>query len=172
MLDWGIHLFTSLKIWVLVRSKMEYYWVASSVVFSWYFDIPSYGLDDFGARIRLGARDFFCSPQRPDRFWEPPSHFFSGCQSSFLRVKPQRLEQDHLHLVPRLRMSGAVALHLLYAFVAWTGTTWPFNLGISTDLQTAGPDYVTEHVNTSFVVNLPTGTNYVTVFSRPLIETV
>jgi hypothetical protein len=47
-----------------------------------------------------------------------PATIFSGCQSSFLRVKPQGLEEDHLHLVPRLRMSGAVALHLLHAFVA------------------------------------------------------
>jgi hypothetical protein len=29
----------------------------------------------------------------------------------------------HLHLVPRLRLSGAVLLHLIYAFMAWTRTT-------------------------------------------------
>ena len=36
----------------------------------------------------------------------------------------------HLHLVPRLRMSGAIPLLPLYAFVAWTGKALPFYLSI------------------------------------------
>jgi hypothetical protein len=31
-----------------------------------------------------------------------------------------------LHLALRLRMSGAIPLLLLYAFLAWTGATLPF----------------------------------------------
>jgi hypothetical protein len=32
----------------------------------------------------------------------------------------------HLHLVSRLRMSGALLLHPLYVKMAWTGITLPF----------------------------------------------
>jgi hypothetical protein len=35
----------------------------------------------------------------------------------------------HLHLAPRLRMSGAIHLSRLYAFMAWTETT--MNLALS-----------------------------------------
>jgi len=36
---------------------------------------------------------------------------------------PRRREFDtHLHLVPRLRVSAAVIMLLLYAFMTWTGT--------------------------------------------------
>ena len=69
-------------------------------------------------------------------------------------------------------MSEAVALHLLYTFVCEQGQLDLFCLGIPTDVKNAGLDCVTEGVNTSFLVNLPTGTNYVTVVSRPLIKTV
>jgi hypothetical protein len=31
-----------------------------------------------------------------------------------------------LHLFPRVRMSGTLLLLLLYAFIAWRGTTLPF----------------------------------------------
>ena len=96
----------------------EYYLVASSVVFSWYFYNPSYGPDGLGARIQGGARDFSVLQNVSDRLWYPPSHLFGEYQSSFLGVKRQGLESDHLHLVPKLNMSGAVALHLMYAFVA------------------------------------------------------
>ena len=34
----------------------------------------------------------------------------------------------HLNLVPRLRMSGAIPLLVLYTFMAWTGTTLPLLL--------------------------------------------
>jgi len=33
---------------------------------------------------------------------------------------------NRLHLVLRLRMSGAIPLLSLYAFIAWTGTTLDF----------------------------------------------
>jgi hypothetical protein len=32
----------------------------------------------------------------------------------------------HLHLVPRLRIGGAVPVFPLYAFITWTRTTLPF----------------------------------------------
>jgi hypothetical protein len=32
----------------------------------------------------------------------------------------------HLHLVPRLSISGVIPLLLLYAFIVWAGTTLPF----------------------------------------------
>ena len=34
----------------------------------------------------------------------------------------------YLHLAPRLRMSGAIPLLPVYAFMAWTGTALPFFL--------------------------------------------
>lgn len=55
-------------------------------------------------------------------------------------------------------MSGAVALHLLYALVCEQGQLDLLYLGIPTDVQNAGLDCDTEGFNTLFVVNLPTGT--------------
>jgi len=34
----------------------------------------------------------------------------------------------HLHLVPRLRMSGTTPFPPTYTFIAWTGKTVPFTL--------------------------------------------
>jgi hypothetical protein len=55
----------------------------------------------------------------------PPIQWVWG----FMGVKwPGRdVTSTYMHLVPRLRMSGAVVLHL-YAFMVWTGTTVPFYL--------------------------------------------
>jgi hypothetical protein len=68
------------------------------------------------------GKRFFFSPQHPDSFWGPHSPLFNGYQGSFLDVK-QPGQTTHLHLVPRLRMGGAITLLSLYAFKAWTGRT-------------------------------------------------
>jgi len=41
----------------------------------------------------------------------------------------------HLHLAPKLRMSGAMPLLPLYAFVTWTVNTLPFLLPLSADIR-------------------------------------
>jgi hypothetical protein len=48
--------------------------------------------------------NFFSSPSRPDRLWGPPGLLFSGYRRLFPRVKLT----THPHLVPRLRMCGAM----------------------------------------------------------------
>jgi len=55
----------------------------------------------------------------PDWLWGLPILLFSGYQCSFLEVHGQGMKLTiHLHLLPRIRMSGAVPLLLIYAFVA------------------------------------------------------
>ena len=44
----------------------------------------------------------------------------------------------HIHLVPRLRMSGAVPLLPLYAFMAWTGKTLIYLFVMATVNQNKG----------------------------------
>ena len=39
---------------------------------------------------------------------------------------PKHKAKHSLPLSARLRISGAIPLFLLYAFIVWTGTTWPF----------------------------------------------
>jgi hypothetical protein len=53
---------------------------------------------------------FFPSPPRPDRFWGPPSLLFNGHWGALPCVYFGRdLKLTiHLHLVPRLRISGAI----------------------------------------------------------------
>jgi hypothetical protein len=72
--------------------------------------------------IPRNIKTFFCSPKCPDRLWGPPSFLFIGCRGLLFRVEATRRRVDHLHLVPRSRMSGSIPLLPLYAFKAWTGT--------------------------------------------------
>ena len=60
----------------------------------------------------------------------PPLLCISG---HFARVKSPDPEFDHSpsHLVPTLRISGAISLLPLYAFMSWTGTNLPFYLHFS-----------------------------------------
>jgi hypothetical protein len=64
-----------------------------------------------GYDSRQGGRECFSSPPRPDRLWGPPSllangYLRSGCEAA-----------THPHLVPRLRMHGAVPPLPQYAFM-------------------------------------------------------
>jgi len=60
----------------------------------------------------------FVSPEIPDR----PSNPYSA-PGSFPGIRRRRMKvTNHIHLKSRLRMSGAMSLFPLYAFIAWTGT--------------------------------------------------
>ena len=60
-----------------------------------------------------------CSQKCPDRLWGPPN----GYQCSFWRVNRPGRYVDHSPLIPpKLRMSGAIPVLPLYAFLASTGT--------------------------------------------------
>ena len=71
--------------------------------------------------ILAGPKDF--SPKHPDCLWGLPSHQFSGSWGSFLGVKQPGCEVDHTHLMLRLRMSGAIYLFPVYAFMVGRGKT-------------------------------------------------
>jgi hypothetical protein len=69
----------------------------------------------------LGRREkFFCSPKGPDRLSGPHSLLFNGYRCSFAGLKWPGREFNHFHLVPRLRMSGALRLFPLYFFMTPT----------------------------------------------------
>jgi len=82
-----------------------------------------------GVRMPAGARYLLCYPKHPDRLWGLPSFLFTG-----YRIPPPprggyggqdaRLS-THLHLLPRLRICGAILLLPLPlgAFITWTATT-------------------------------------------------
>ena len=63
------------------------------------------------APLTTGYTTFFSSPKRPDRLWHSPSLLFNR-YLVFSREKNGRGMKltTHLHLVPRLRMSGATPL--------------------------------------------------------------
>jgi len=60
-----------------------------------------------------------CSPKCSDQLLGPPSLLFIGYIGSFLGVKWPGQMTTHLHLVLRLRISGAIPLVLLYALMVW-----------------------------------------------------
>jgi hypothetical protein len=74
--------------------------------------------------------------KRPDRLQGPSSLLCSGSCGSFSCVKQSGRETSHSflnsaldgELAPRLRISGAIPLLRLYAFMAWTGKTYLFTI--------------------------------------------
>jgi len=70
-----------------------------------------------GVRILKGARDL---QKRPDHLWRWPSLLFNRYRGSFPGIGGQCLRlTTHVHLVPRLRMSGAIPL--LPHIPSWCG---------------------------------------------------
>ena len=67
---------------------------------------------------------FLSSPRLPDRLWGTPSLLFNGQRCSFTGVEQPRCEVGQLQVLPRLRISGAIPLLHLCAFMAWTGTLY------------------------------------------------
>ena len=70
------------------------------------------------------TRETLPSPKRPYRLWDPtqppirrvPGFFPEGKAAGGINVTAP------LHLMPRLRMSGAIPIRPIRALVAWTGT--------------------------------------------------
>jgi len=61
----------------------------------------------------------------------PDWHLFSGYRGSFLGVHGWGMKlTTHLHLLPTIRMSKAVPLLPIYAFMAWTGKTLHFCINL------------------------------------------
>jgi len=76
-----------------------------------------------GVRIQIGARDF--CPKRPERLWGPTSLLFNGYRVISRRQNAQGKKLTiHLHLVPRLKINGAIPPILLHAFMAWEGKSF------------------------------------------------
>jgi hypothetical protein len=77
---------------------------------------------------------FFLPPKRPDLLWVHPAlnSMHTAILSQRKNGRGVKLTTD-LHLVPRLRMSGAIPLLSLHAFIAWTEGTLdlPVRLRIS-----------------------------------------
>jgi len=67
------------------------------------------------------GKRYFSFTKYPDQLWGPPSLLFRGYWVSSLGTKPA--EHKFNYTPPcssRLRMSGAIPLLPLYAFMAWT----------------------------------------------------
>ena len=65
------------------------------------------------------SKSVFSSPKRAHQFLGLPTLLLSRYRGSFAGV----MLTAHLHLVPRLRVSGVIPLLPVYAFMAGTGTT-------------------------------------------------
>ena len=61
----------------------------------------------------------------------------------------------HLHLAPRVRMSGAVPVLPLYAFMAWTGETLPFFYFVRSGLYV--PTFATRRLHAYHHARAPSG---------------
>lgn len=68
-----------------------------------------------------GGNRFLSSRKRPYRLRGPPTIIFCGYRGSSPGLRRLRREVTHLLLVSRLRISGAVLLLHMYAFMSWTG---------------------------------------------------
>jgi hypothetical protein len=71
-----------------------------------------------GFRILERTKVFTVPQKRSDRIWGLCSFQFIGYLGSFLEVKRPEHECDNSHQVPKLRMSGAIPLLSIYAFMA------------------------------------------------------
>jgi hypothetical protein len=75
---------------------------------------------------------FFSTLKGPERFWGPHSLLLNGYWGLFPMVYKAWVVTQiiHLHLVLKIRMSGAIS-PVPYAFIACKGTTLPFALRMS-----------------------------------------
>jgi len=86
--------------------------------------VTCFGLDGLGSNA---GRDRKC----PDFSGAYPASFSMGA-----RIHGQGMKlTTHLHLVPRLSMSGAVPLLPIYAFIAWTGKILTFCINFNEFIQ-------------------------------------
>jgi hypothetical protein len=69
-------------------------------------------------RTPEGVKYFSVRQKHPDLLWGPHTLVFNEYRSSYPGIKQPRREVGHSHLLPELRMSGAVPLLPLYAFMA------------------------------------------------------
>jgi hypothetical protein len=79
------------------------------------------------SRVQIMAGARFCSfPQCLDLCWGPPNPLFSGHPWFLFSGQSSRFIglATHLHLLPRLRMSRPVCLHLLCSFMACIGAAF------------------------------------------------
>jgi len=67
--------------------------------------------------------EYFSSPKHTHWLWGPPSFLVSRYWTALLGSKCPQREVKHSHLVPRLRISGAILLLPPYTFMAWRGKT-------------------------------------------------
>jgi len=87
---------------------------------------PSYGLNSPGFEFQLEQEILF-SQKSLVRLWGPPSLLFNKyCAVTWKHSGWGMKLTTHLHLVPRLRITGAIlVLHPSCAFIACTGTALP-----------------------------------------------
>jgi hypothetical protein len=76
-------------------------------------------LDASGFESKQGQE--IVSSKLADLFWGQPSLPIQWVLVFLQGVNRSELEVKHLHLVPRLRMSGGTPLLPLHAFMAWKG---------------------------------------------------
>jgi hypothetical protein len=80
----------------------------------------------WGSNPGSGKR-FFSSPKHPKGLYSRASLLFNGFQGSFPGLKQLgHIVDHHHHLVPSLRMSGAIPLFPPYVFMMWKLKPLPF----------------------------------------------
>ena len=112
------------KCYSLPEINNDYYQLNSwLIILSGSWEIIVVGLKILGSFPGRGEKYFF-SPNHPFQLWGSPSLIFSMCQQPF----PQGSNSwgmklaTHLPIVPSLRMSGAIPMLPLFAFMSWKGT--------------------------------------------------
>jgi hypothetical protein len=91
----------------------------------------SYGLDDPGFESRQVRETFSYTKWSRRPFRDTPSLLFEGYLGTYPYWSGRGVKlTTHLHLVPSLRMSGAISPLPVYAFTVWTETILLFYMPI------------------------------------------
>jgi hypothetical protein len=100
---------------------------------------------------------FFCFVSFPSSLvWSPPSLIFNWYCGFFYRVKRPGVKlANHLRLVPKLRMSGAIPLLPLYTFMTWTFNFFLLHLSSHPNIQWVLFSSLKPHSHYRFLWHMP-----------------
>jgi len=96
-------------------------WTLNKPAFCSQFRLAFTITGDYFPHLHLGTgKRFFSTPTRPVRLWGPRSSLFSGYRGASPGAKRLGVNlTTDFHLVPRLKVSGAIPLLPLSSFTEW-----------------------------------------------------